>query len=240
MAAQPVPQAVLSSTTDPRVRLAMLMGSYMEGGWGPTYNVGDYGTSFGPFQMHEGGALGDLPGNLNQQIAEAQDPNTAISDWALQQYTGAVAQVPSATWQSDPELAAEQAAVIAENPAETYYQQQGTGAVHAAYQASIAQMGLSQPAGQSTPSATSTGWSWSKILQGAGGGLVLPSNPSQGVIQGTTGGIGSVLGSVFGPLERGGLIALGIVAIIVALVVVSHASGASDEVGRGAEAAALA
>ena len=44
-----------------------------ESGLNP-YAVGDQGTSFGLYQLHIGGELGNLPGTLAQQEAEAQNP----------------------------------------------------------------------------------------------------------------------------------------------------------------------
>lgn len=46
---------------------------------GGTYNpkaTGDNGTSFGEFQLHEGGELNNLPGSLSQQETEAFNPVT--------------------------------------------------------------------------------------------------------------------------------------------------------------------
>lgn len=51
---------------DPAAVLANAMG---EGGWGPNYGVGDNGTSFGPFQLHRGGAL---PEGMGQRWAESK------------------------------------------------------------------------------------------------------------------------------------------------------------------------
>ncbi len=107
--------AIDSIVTDDRVRLAMLMGSYMEGGWGPTYNVGDRGTSFGPYQMHIGGAL--TSSGLTPK--QAEDPVLATRAM-LGSYQGAVAKVSDAQWKSNPKQAAALAAYYAEHPAHMY------------------------------------------------------------------------------------------------------------------------
>jgi hypothetical protein len=161
----PVVTAVENATADADTRLAMLMGSYLEGGWGPTYGVGDNGTSFGPFQMHEGGALGSLPGSLNQQIAEAENPSTAVAAM-LSRYQAAVASVGAALFQSNPAQAGEEAAAIAEAPnaeggaQDQAYYTQGRPVAAAYLAASAALNGAPPPAPGSTttsPASPSTG-----------------------------------------------------------------------------------
>lgn len=128
-----VVQDILSATSDGRVRLAMLMGSHMEGGWGPTFSPGDFGTSFGPFQIH-------LPAHPGVTSAEADNPSWATR-YMLSSYENAVSQIPGSLWSSNPEQAGEEAAYLAERPAETYYQSQGPGAVNAAFSAAKQALG---------------------------------------------------------------------------------------------------
>jgi len=106
---------ILTQAPTPQVAESMLLGSSFEGGWGPTFAVGDGGTSFGPFQMHQGGAL--TASGLSP--AQAQDPAQAVAAM-LGSYEAGVASVPASLWQTNPELAAEQAAVAAERPANSY------------------------------------------------------------------------------------------------------------------------
>src|SRR3954453_24081822 len=87
---------IKAQVSDARTRLAMLVGSSLEGGWGPTFNAGDHNTSFGPFQMHWGGALGATPTNAADAArsrANAQDPAWAVAHMKGA-YSSAVARIP--------------------------------------------------------------------------------------------------------------------------------------------------
>jgi hypothetical protein len=125
--AQDVVNAILGVTQNLEVRESMLVGSYLESGWNQTA-VGDQGTSFGPFQMHVGGSLTSAGGTP----ALAENPIWAAQHM-LDAYQNAAATVPGSTWAGNPELAAEEAAVIAERPAESYYQSQGSSRVNEAW-----------------------------------------------------------------------------------------------------------
>jgi cell wall-associated NlpC family hydrolase len=114
VAGNPVVAAINQLVADSRVRLAMLMGSGLESGWNPSA-VGDNGTSFGPYQMHIGGALTAAHGSP----AQAHDPVWATRAM-LGAYTAAVRRVPDSLWQSDPRNAAALAAYYAERPAAMY------------------------------------------------------------------------------------------------------------------------
>jgi hypothetical protein len=74
----PVGQAVYGYTPSPGLRTALLVGAFLEGGLHPPYGVGDGGTSFGPWQMHIGGALDSIPGTLAQKRAAAENPFVAV------------------------------------------------------------------------------------------------------------------------------------------------------------------
>ncbi len=228
----PVPPAILAATTDQRVQLAMLMGSHMEGGWGPNYGIGDNGTSFGPYQMHVGGALGDLPGTLQQQITEATNPTDAVAGM-LSNYQGAVNQIPQSEWQSNPEQAGEQAAVLAERPAEPYYQSQGQGSVDAAYQAAVAVMGGSggvatagTAGGTAAPPAAASGQA---TLTGDIAGIPGTSalNPSTYVTD--------AVNALKAPLARAGLLFAALILFVVGIILV--AGGTPGDVSKAAGAA---
>lgn len=126
--APPVIEAINQTVDNGRVRLAMMMGSYMEGGWGPNYDVGDGGTSFGPYQMHRGGALT----SSGLTPAQAEDPVTATRAM-LGAYEAAVAAVPDSLWTSDPKHAAALAAFKAERPTQMYPQ----GRINDAWNATV-------------------------------------------------------------------------------------------------------
>lgn len=120
----PVGSAIFQATTDPRTRLAMLMGAMLEGGslvggWRP----GDNGTSFGPFQMHIGGALTAEGGNRTL----AENPKWA-TDHMVDRYQSGVFRVPAGMWQTDPSHAAALAAFYAEHPKNMYDSQRISGA----------------------------------------------------------------------------------------------------------------
>lgn len=70
--------------------------AYHESGLNPK-SVGDGGTSFGLYQLHEGGELDNLPGNRQQQIAEAYDPATNAHQ-ALSEVASVRAAEPTASW----------------------------------------------------------------------------------------------------------------------------------------------
>jgi len=148
----PVPTAVLAATQDNRIAASMLLGSKLEGGWTSPYPVGDSGTSFGPYQMHQGGLLTSLG------LTPAQAENAATATKAmLPSYTAAANKIPQSLWNSNPEQAAEQAAVIAESPATDYYTSQGTSKVDAAWTSTTGVLGQS---------ATLTSFPGSGVLSG--------------------------------------------------------------------------
>jgi hypothetical protein len=148
-----VPEAILGqSNVPPNVMLAELVGSYLESSWNPSA-VGDQGTSVGPYQIH-------LPAHPGVTSAEASDPvwSTAFMTPA---YEAAAAQIPSTLWQSDPEQAAEQTAVLAERPAQTYYAARGQGSVDAAYTAALGALGVPSsdiPSGSTASTPSGSGW----------------------------------------------------------------------------------
>lgn len=106
-----VTDSIMSHTSDPNVRAAMLMGSYLESGWNPG-SVGDNGSSFGPFQIH-------LPAHPGVTAQQAEDPQFAVA-FMLPAYQNGVSQVSSSLWQTAPALAAATAAYKAERPLVMY------------------------------------------------------------------------------------------------------------------------
>jgi hypothetical protein len=146
--ANSVVSAILAATSDANVRLAMLLGSYLESGW-RTDAVGDNGTSFGPFQIH-------LPAHPGVTQAEAEDPATAVH-LMLPAYEAAVGRVSASTWKNSPEQAAETAAYYAERPAQTYYAARGSDAVGKAYQAAVGALGGKFVPGAGSGSPSSSG-----------------------------------------------------------------------------------
>ena len=116
----PVVAAIFAATPNSAVRQAMLLGSDLESSWNDNA-VGDQGTSFGPFQIH-------LPAHPGVTAAEAEDPNFAARYMEPAYRAGAAAQ--GDLWGTDPERAAEQAAFMAERPAQTYYASDGVAVVN--------------------------------------------------------------------------------------------------------------
>lgn len=219
----PVVVAILAGSNNAEIRQSMLLGSWMESGWNPTA-VGDQGTSFGPFQMHRGGALGNLT------PAQAEDPPTAVKAM-LGAYTSAVKQVPQSLWSSNPEQAAEQAAVLAERPAQSYIASRGQAAVNTGWQNTLnALSGTSSapgaPGGITTDAASITNpLSPSSIISALASALGAPSPADLA--------------------ERFGLIILGAALILLGLyllvgektfkVIVPGAQQASDAMGSTKE-----
>jgi hypothetical protein len=173
---QTVPPAIIQATDNPRVRLSELLGSFLEGGWGPSFGVGDQGTSFGPFQLHN-------PEQKNPPISrqDAQNPFLAAR-YITPEYEAAVQRVPEQEWSVNPELAAEQAAVFAERPAVSYFQSQGAGRVDAAYGAATSYLSGAIGGGLAAPS-TATGSLVSTSGQSSGGSQTpVPSGVASGAL----------------------------------------------------------
>lgn len=151
---------ILAQAPDNYTAEAMLLGSSLEGGWGPTFAVGDHGTSFGPFQMHEGGALtssGLTPG-------QASDPAQAVKAM-LPAYEAGVQAQGTGLWNTNPEQAAEQAAVMAEKPGNAsgivpYFVSPGVATVNAKWNNVLAAIGggqYAQPGSAAYNAAVATG-----------------------------------------------------------------------------------
>lgn len=139
-----VTPAINQASTDPHVRLSMELGALLEGGnlTGP-WNVGDSGTSFGPFQIH-------LPAHPGVTAMQANDPRFS-ANFMVSAYQAAASQIPASLWQSDPELAAEQTAFHAERPSVDYFTSHGSSSVHTAYKSALAAEGISGGSPGGTP-----------------------------------------------------------------------------------------
>lgn len=239
MAQNTVPEAVLKQTKNLRLREALLLGSSLEGGWNPPFPVGDQGTSFGPYQMHEGGDLTAFG------LTPAQAENARIATkYMLPVYASAVNQISDNEWQNNPEQAAEQAAFIAEQPAQDYYATDGSATIDQNWQntqdvLSGKKSQSGKPSGGKNVNATFTsasipGWLQpllSIVVPGLAGADF--SNPF------TTKAIGA---GIKADLERIGLVALGGILVIVGLVIFAipaakKAAGTAVSANRGISAA---
>lgn len=108
-------QAIDTSTTDWRMRLALRIGALLEGGsLGGPWSSGDNGVSHGPYQ-------------INSTVhavskAQANDPVYAVNYMRASYQAGVnrVTQERPGLWQSDPAQAAALAAYYAERPAAMY------------------------------------------------------------------------------------------------------------------------
>ncbi len=138
--------AIESATGSEQVREAMALGSWMESRWDPTA-LQSGGPGVGAFQFSPPSAWG-------LTVAEAENPTDAVKA-ILPSYTSAVSQVGTSAWQANAELASEEAAVLAERPATSYYTSQGTSTVNAGWAATLQALGLSS-ATAAAPAATTT------------------------------------------------------------------------------------
>jgi hypothetical protein len=225
--ANDVPTAVLGQTKNLRTRQSMLLGSDLEGGWESPFPVGDNGTSFGPYQMHEGGALTAL-GLTSTQAENARTATKAM----MPTYENAVNQISDHLWQTNPESAAEQAAVIAERPAQTYYASRGSGVVNAAWQNTSAVLAGKKSTG---------GMPTNAVLTSAG------ENPLTIAGDLLTGNVSGLLGATGfkSVLERIGLVIFGAVLVIIGIVILAlpaakQAATTAASIRRGGNALGMA
>lgn len=236
MAQQNVPQAVFKQTKNLRLRQALLLGSSLEGGWNAPFPVGDQGTSFGPYQMHEGGdltAFGLTP-------AQAENASTATK-YMLPVYASAVNQISDQEWQSNPEFAAEQSAFIAEQPAQDYYASDGSQVIDTNWANVQGVLSGKKSTGGSPASAKNATLTSANPFS--------PSSLFQDIIQSLMGGGygGSAGSAALGAglkswLERIGLVILGGLLIIVGVVIFAmpaakKAAGVAVSTNRGLSAA---
>lgn len=111
-----------------RLALSMLLASYLESGW---RNVKSQDGAFGYFQIQQ-------PGVVHPDITVAEAMTAAgATNFMVPAFKGALNQVGSPIWGSNPERAAHDVAYAAERPAMPYYESQGPTKVKAAYEASL-------------------------------------------------------------------------------------------------------
>lgn len=203
------PPVILADTQNLRLRQSMLLGSALEGGWKSPYPVGDHGTSFGPFQLHQGGKLDSLGGTPQQ----AENPKWAVKAM-LPTYAHAANQISDHLWTTNPEAAAEQTARIAEQPAQSYFSSQGRQTVNMKWN------GVQQVlAGKKSTGGMPTDAQLTSI------GDSIPSSPLGfvnfilGLLKGGGGGLN--FGGFGDMLERGGLIIFGALLVLVGILVLA-------------------
>jgi hypothetical protein len=98
--------AIFQASPNSRVRTSMTFGAGLESGWSDTAT--NPSGAAGPFQIL-------LPVHPEITFQEAENPNSATA-FMLPAYRAAVAQVPDSLWKTNPEVAAEQVAITAEQP----------------------------------------------------------------------------------------------------------------------------
>lgn len=109
MANQNVPDiipAIFQASPNSRIRTSMTFGAGLESGWSDTATNPSGAT--GPFQIL-------LPVHPDISFEQAENPNSATA-FMLPAYRAAVSQVPDSLWKTNPEVAAEQVAITAEQP----------------------------------------------------------------------------------------------------------------------------
>lgn len=196
MTTNPVVSAILGGTSDNEVRAAMLMGSWFESGWNANSTQTGGGGGEGAFQLS--------PGGPTHTSAQAFSPSASVSIM-LPAYQAAVKSIPQSLWTSNPEMAAEQAAVAAEKPAQSYLASHGQSAVDAA---------------------------WSNVESALGGNSTFTSSSAStgGTVAGgvLSAGLSSLgITSLSDTVERGGLIVLGAILVIVGIWKVASQGGIS-------------
>ena len=142
-----VVDAIEAATGNEQIREAMALGSWMESRWNPTALQAG-GPGVGAFQFSPPSAWG-------LTVAEAENPTDAVKA-ILPSYASAVSQVGTSAWQANAELASEEAAVLAERPATSYYTSQGTSTVNAGWAATLQALGVSAAAPAATTAAAAT------------------------------------------------------------------------------------
>lgn len=126
-----VAQAIARYAPNWRIADAMGLGALMEGGTlgrGP-FASGDSGQSHGPFQIYQ-------VAHHDISVAQSEDPDYAVR-YMLRSYEAAAKKVPEELWRTNPELASERTAFLAERPLKDYYQTEDVHAKWAALQGKI-------------------------------------------------------------------------------------------------------
>lgn len=218
------PPVILADTQNQRLRQSMLLGSALEGGWTSPYPVGDHGTSFGPFQLHKGGALDSLGATPEM----ASDPKWAVKAM-MPRYAQAANQISEQQWKNNPEVAAEQTARIAEGPSQDYFASQGRQSVDLKWHNVQAVLhGKKGMPGMPTDAK----------LTSAGDSLSSPQGLAQLLLGTLTGSLPGGGGGFTDIIERGALIVFGAMLILVGILVLASpavsAVGDARRMGRQA------
>lgn len=185
MTTNPVVSAILGVSSDNEVRAAMLMGSWFESSWNENATESGGGGGEGAFQLS--------PGGPTHTSAQAFSPSASASIM-LSAYEAAVKSIPQSLWTSNPEMAAEEAAVAAEKPQQSYLSSYGQNAVNTAWSNTESALGGNSTFTSSGDSSTQT---------------------SPGGIAGDLESLGVT--SLSGTVERLGLIVLGAILILVGI-----------------------
>ena len=161
-ARETVAQAIAKYAPNQRVAEAMGLGALLEGGslGSGGFGTGDAGQSHGPFQIYQVAHHDITP-------AQSEDPDYAVR-YMLHSYEDAAAKVPDSLWKSNPELAAEHTAYLAERPAKDYLLTAGPATVDAKWKQVVGKI----PQAQGQPVGT---------LPGPGASSPLLSGFSSGV-----------------------------------------------------------
>ena len=244
--------AIYDATKNSRIRTSMAFGSDLESGWSGT--AANTSGATGWYQIL-------LPVHPGVTAQEAEDA-TWSTNYMLPAYTSAVANVPDNIWTQDPELAAEQAVITAEQPGGPFpqgapgpYGGEGVAVVDSDWQ-NVANTLIGQwkpgnnialPAATDSATKKSGGPKdsnapapplWQSILEAVAGD---PTGIEQYAVQqaasGNSGGIGQIWDFFTNPvdaLERLGLIIFGAIIVIVGLVILATGSRSGKAVAAGA------
>lgn len=172
--AETVAQAIAKYAPNRRVAEAMGLGALLEGGSlgsGP-FGVGDNGQSFGPFQIYQVAHHDITP-------TQSRDPDYAVR-YMMGSYVNAAKKVPESLWRTNPELAAEKTAFMAERPLKDYFQTEDVDAKWRSMQGKIPGLGHKP-------------WKLSPGDIGSGGGGVQALGGSLSSLSTATGLSGTVL-----------------------------------------------
>jgi len=214
----------------------MTFGTGLESGWSDTATNPSGAT--GPYQIL-------LPVHPDITFSQAEDPN-ASTQFMLPAYKAAVAQVSSNLWASNPEVAAERAVIMAEQPGgpfpsgntPTGYGSEGVDVVNQRWTQT---QGILQGNFSPGTAASTTSFLPGNPLDWIKQFLLGPLAPFVGGNSGSgaLGALGKILNFLSNPtdaLERIGLILFGAVLILVGLFVLSQGTTA----GKAARQVALA
>ncbi len=123
--------AITSQQVSRNVKLAELVGTYLESNQNPHRSNG------GAFQIN-------LAAHPGVTVAQTRDPVWSAA-YMRSAYVAAVRKVGAAAFRADPEHAAERAAYLAEKPAKEYHVAQSAARVHEAFLAASAELGAGAP-----------------------------------------------------------------------------------------------